>query len=133
MSTYRILVVDDLEPWRRLISSKVEEHPDLQVVGEAKDGLEAIQKATELKPDLVLLDVDLPKVNGLEVARLIAGAVRNTKILFLSQIIDTDVISAALSDGAWGYILKIDAEAELLAAIAAIIKGERFVSRRVPR
>lgn len=133
MLTYRILVVDDLESWRRLISSKVEEHPDLQVVGEAKDGLEAIQKATELKPDLVLLDVDLPKVNGLEVARLIAGAVRNTKILFLSQIIDTDVISAALSDGAWGYILKIDAEAELFAAISAIIKGERFVSRRVPR
>lgn len=133
MLTYRILVVDDLESWRRLISSKVEEHPDLQVVGEAKDGLEAIQKATELKPDLVLLDVDLPKVNGLEVARLIAGAVRNTKILFLSQIIDTDVISAALSDGAWGYILKIDAEAELFAAISAIIKGERFVSERVPR
>lgn len=133
MLTYRILVVDDLESWRRLISSKVEEHPDLQVVGEAKDGLEAIQKATELKPDLVLLDVDLPKVNGLEVARLIAGAVRNTKILFLSQIIDTDVISAALSDGAWGYILKIDAEAELFAAISAIIKGERFVSKRVPR
>jgi DNA-binding NarL/FixJ family response regulator len=109
----------------------LEEQPDLQVVGEAKDGLEAIQKAIELKPDLVLMEINLAAVNGLEVARRMAEAARNVKILFVSQTNDADVIAAALSDGAYGYILKIDAGTELLPAIRATVRGEHFVNRQV--
>jgi len=125
--------VDDFEPWRRIVCSLLQEQPYLHVVGEAKDGVEAIQKATELKPDLVLLEVDLPKTNGLKAARHIREAAHETKILFLSQIRDTDVIGSALHDGASGYILKIDAGTELLAAIKAILRGENFVSRASER
>ena len=123
-------MVDDFEPWRQLVCFMLEEQPDLQVVGEAKDGLEAIQKAIELKPDLVLLEIDLAGVTGLEVARRIAEAARNVKILFVSQINDADVIAAALSDGAYGYILKIDAGTELMPAISATVRGENFVNRQ---
>ena len=132
-ATCRILVVDDFEPWRQLVCSVLQEQPDLQVVGEARDGLEAIQKATELKADLVLLDINIPKMNGLEAARLIHEAVPSAKILFVSQISDTAVIAAALNAGGFGYILKIDAGTELLAAIKAILRGENFESRASER
>ena len=123
----RILVVDDFEPWRRLVCSMLHKQPDLAVVGEAENGLEAIQKAAELNPDLVLLEIDLPKMNGLEAARRIGEAVHNAKILFVSQINDRDVIAAAMNDGAYGYVLKINAGAELVAAIKAVLRGEHFV------
>jgi DNA-binding NarL/FixJ family response regulator len=82
----------------------LQDQPGLDVLGEAKDGLEAIQKATELKPDLVLLEIDLPKMNGLEVARRITQVAHNARILFVSQTRDRDVIAAALNDGAYGYV-----------------------------
>ena len=123
----RILLVDDFEPWRQFVCSMLHDQPDLEVLGEAKDGLEAVQKATELKPDLVLLEIDLPRMNGLEAARHITKAAHNARILFVSQIRDRDVIAAALNDGAHGYILKVNAVAELLPAIKAVLQGEHFV------
>ena len=101
--------------------------PELQVVGEASDGLEAVQKAEELEPDLILLDIGLPTMNGIEAKNRLCRQVPRTKILFLSQNNDTDVVRAALS-GARGYVLKVDAGVELLRAINAIVRGERFVS-----
>jgi len=126
-SISRILVVDDYEPWRRLVCSLLQKESDLKVVGEARDGLEAVQKAIDLRADLVLMDIDLSKMNGLEAARRIGDAAQGARILFVSQINDTDVIEAALDNGASGYILKMDAEAELLPAIKAIVRGARLV------
>jgi len=127
----RILVVDDYEPWRRFVSSTLQEYPSVRVVGEATDGLEAIQRAAELNPYLALLDIHLPKLDGIKVADRLSHASPGTKILFTSQSNDPDLISAALSNGACGYVLKADAATDLLPAIEAALRGERFVSRGV--
>lgn len=129
-SGVRILVVDDNEPWRRQIRSILKKREEFEVVGEAADGLEAIQKAHTLKPDLILLDIGLPGVNGIEVAKRLCPAPCCAKVLFLSQNNDPDVVQAALSNGARGYILKTDAGSELLPAIGAVFRGESYVSRR---
>jgi DNA-binding NarL/FixJ family response regulator len=98
----------------------------LQVIGEASDGLEAIQKAVELQPDLILLDIGLPTLNGLEAARQIRTLVPESKIIFLSQESSADVVQEALRIGAWGYVVKGGAETELLTAVETVISGKRF-------
>lgn len=127
-SPARTLVVDDFDPWRRHICAVLKARPGLQVVGEASDGLEAVRMCAELKPDLILLDIGLPNLNGIEVEKRICQLVPSTKVLFLSQNDDTEVVQAALGNGAQGYVLKADAGSELLPAIKAILRGERFVS-----
>lgn len=127
----RILLVDDFEPWRRSVRSSLEPHKQFEIVGEAADGLEAVQKAQELKPDLVLLDIGLPNLNGIEAASRIAELVPEAKILFVTQNYDADVLRAALSNGARGCILKMDAVHELLPAVEAVLRGKKFVSRRL--
>ena len=124
----RILVVDDFEPWRRSVCSMLAGNTEFQVVGEATDGLEAIQKAQTLRPDLILLDIGLPKLNGIEAAKQIRDVVPGTKILFLTAINDKGLVQAALDSGALGYVLKIDAHGQLLAALAVVLGGDNFVS-----
>lgn len=127
----RILVVDDFEPWRNFVCSTLQSEPGLQVIGEVSDGSEAVQKAEELKPDLVLLDIGLPTLNGIEAAKRIHQIVPEARILFLTQNNDLDVLRTAMTNGARGYILKMDAEGELIRAIVAVMRGEKFVSRRL--
>jgi DNA-binding NarL/FixJ family response regulator len=127
----RILVVDDFGPWRLLTCWRLEANKQFQVVGEAEDGLDAIRKAQELKPDVVLMDIGLPSLNGIEVARWIGKLVPRAEILFLTQHNDAGMMRAALSSGARGYVLKADAETELLPAIEAVLRGEKFVSIRL--
>jgi DNA-binding NarL/FixJ family response regulator len=103
----------------------------MQIVGEAPTGLDAIQKASELKPDLVLLDIQLPDISGIEVSHRIGHAIPGTKIFFATQNNDPDLARAALSNGAYGLLLKADAQTELLPAIETVLRGEKFVSRRV--
>jgi len=126
-SWFRILVVDDYLPWRFSVSSTLQQDQSLQIVDVANDGLEGIQKAIELKPDLVLLGVALRKLNGLEAAKQIRKAVPGVKLLFATQIIDGDMMAEALRDGAHGFISKMDAQHELLPAIRAIRQGEKFI------
>jgi DNA-binding NarL/FixJ family response regulator len=124
----RILVVDDFEPWRRTIVSMIEEDPGLQVIHVASDGSEAVQMCQELQPDLVVLDVRLPTLSGLEAARQIRVVSPDSKILFLSAISSQDVMREALRIGAAGYIAKVDALRDLLAAVRAAVADQEFLS-----
>jgi DNA-binding NarL/FixJ family response regulator len=124
-------VVDDYEPWRRYVSSALQKHPGSHILCEVSDGLEAVQKAQELQPDLVVLDIGLPKLNGMEAARRIRMLSPASKILFLSQESSADVAQEALSLGALGYVIKLDAGRELLTAVEAALQGNRFVSSSV--
>jgi DNA-binding NarL/FixJ family response regulator len=128
-STVRVLVVDDYEPFRRFACSTLGQRPDLQVIDEASDGLEAVHKAEELKPDLIVLDIGLPTLNGIEVARRIRKSCPECKILFMSQGSSVDVAQAAFSLGAMGYVVKAHAGSELLAAVESVCQGRRFVSK----
>jgi len=128
--SFRILIADNFEPWRRYASLTLEKDQSLEIVGMATNGLEAVQKAIELKPDLVLLSVGLsPQLNGIEAAKRIIKAVAGVKLLFATQIIDPEVMMEALRNGAHGYIWKMDAQRELLPAIKAIRRGEQFIGR----
>jgi len=102
-------------------------------VGEATDGNEAVQKAQELNPDLVLLDIGLLVLNGVEVSHRIAELVPRMRILFLTQEKNLDIANTVLSDGAQGYVLKMDAGLELMPAVDAVLRGEKFVSRSLGR
>jgi DNA-binding NarL/FixJ family response regulator len=128
LKSIRILVVDDYESWRRQARLLLQAYPELQIICEASDGSEAVQKAEELRPDLILLDIGLPKLNGLEAARHIRMLAPESKILFLTQESSADVVQEALSLGAQGYVLKARAGTELLAAVQAVLQGKQFVS-----
>jgi DNA-binding NarL/FixJ family response regulator len=129
-SSVRVLVAEDFEPFRRFLSSTLRYRPDLYIISEVSDGVEAILKAQELQPDLVLLDIGLPKLNGIEAARQIRNLSPRSKILFVSQESSADVVQEALNTGAEGYVVKTDAGSELSAAVNAVLLGGTFVSRR---
>jgi DNA-binding NarL/FixJ family response regulator len=123
----RALVVEDFEPFREFVTLTLAGVPDLQVVGEVSDGSAAVEKAVELQPDLILLDIGLPTLNGFEAARQMRKLVPESKIIFLSQESSADVVQEALSIGARGYVVKISAGTELLAAVEAVMSGKQFV------
>ena len=128
-TTFRVLVVDDFEPFRRFICLTLKKRPDVQIVGEASDGLEAVQKAEDLQPDLIVLDIGLPSLNGIEAARRIRKLSPDCKILFVSQESSADVVQEALNLGALGYVVKANAGADLLHAVEAVCQGRQFVGR----
>lgn len=127
-SSIRILVVDDFEPWRRFACSTLRKEPGLQVVGEASDGLEAFQKAVELEPDLILLDIRLPSLSGIETARRIREMVPEAKIIFLSVESSFEIVQEAMSLGASAYVFKTMAASDLLTAVETVLSGLKFVS-----
>lgn len=124
----RVLVVEDFEPFRRLVVSILQKQSELQIISEVSDGLEAVQKAEELQPDLVLLDIGLPHLDGIEAARRIRAASPKSKILFLSENRSSDIAEEALRTGAGGYVVKSDAAGELLPAVESVLEGKRYVS-----
>lgn len=126
-----ILLVDDYEPWRRFIRTMLEKQPRMQVVGETSDGLDAVQKAQELQPELILLDIGLPSIHGLEAARRIRQSAPKSKILFVTENRNREIAQEALASGARGYLLKSAAASELLTAIEAVLQGKQFVSARL--
>ena len=130
MLTLRTLVVDDHEGLRKLVLSMLEKKPECVVIGEASDGLQAIEQANDLKPDLILLDLSLKNLNGMEAGRQIRKRSPHSKIVFLSQESSPEIVQAALRLGAAGYLLKSDIT-EIPLAVDAILRGEVFVSSGV--
>lgn len=127
----RVLIVDNYQPWNDFVGSMLGEVPGLEVIAQLSDGLEAAQKAEELQPDLILLDLGLPGLNGIEAARQIRKCAPQSRILFVSENRTREVVDAALDTGALGYILKSDARMELLLALDAVLHGKRHVSAKV--
>ena len=119
----RVLVVDDFQPFREWVCLKLAEEVGFEVVGEAADTEQAFEKARELIPDLILLDIGLSGVNGLEAQTQLSRLNLPAEIVFLTEYSDRGAIECALSNGAGGYILKSDAERELLPALQAVLNG----------
>lgn len=127
-SNIRVVIVDDFEPFRGFLCALLRKMPKLEVICELSDGLAAVQKAEELNPDLIFLDIGLPTLNGIEAARQIRRLVPKTKIIFLSQESSDDVVQEAFSLGVLGYVVKTLAGSELLPAVKAVLEGKQFVS-----
>ena len=121
-------MVDDYEPWRSFLTRTLQKKLELQVVSEASDGLEAVQKAQELQPDLILLDIGLPTLNGIAAARRILHYAPKIKILFVSEQRSSDIAKEALGTGAKGYVVKSKAATDLWPAVEAVLQGKQFVS-----
>jgi DNA-binding NarL/FixJ family response regulator len=132
MHHFRTLVVDDVADFRHYLCSTLEQGTECEVVGQACDGLQAVQQAQRLQPDLVLLDIGLPTLNGIEAARRIRKLSPNSKILFFTQDCSFEIAQGALRTGAHGYLLKSDAT-DLPCAVETVLRGEQFVSSRVKR
>ena len=133
MQTFRILVVDDFEMFRRSIRFILGQRPEFQVIGEASDGLEAVQKAVELKPHLILLDAGLPKMDGIDAARQIRNLVPESRILLMNYESDSDLVQETLSLGISGYIVKTSAARELLRFRGSRLQGREILQPRLSR
>jgi DNA-binding NarL/FixJ family response regulator len=126
-----VLIVDDHEPFRRFVRTKLEQHARFRVIQEAADGLEASEKAAELQPNLIVLDIGLPALNGIEVARRIRKRSLNSKVIFVSQESSPEVMQEAFRSGALAYVVKTHAGRELIDAVDAVREGKQFVTRRL--
>ena len=121
-------MVDDYEPWRAFVASTLKNHSKLRIIGEASDGLEAVQIAQQLQPDVILLEIGLPTLNGIEAARRIREISPKSRILFVSENHSRDIAEEALRTGGCGYVVKAAAASELLPAVEAVLQDKRFVS-----
>lgn len=128
MRFHTVVIVDDYEPFRHLIRMTLAQRTDFQIVGEASDGAEALEKAQELQPDLILMDLRLPKLNGMEATKRLRTLVPDAKILFISQESSSDVVRESLRSGAAGYVHKPHVHGDLLPAIEGVLQGKQFVS-----
>jgi DNA-binding NarL/FixJ family response regulator len=128
MPSPRILVVEDHEPFRRFIRLELQKRAELQIVGEVSDGLEAVELAQVLQPDLILLDIGLVNLNGIEAAQRLRTLVPNAILLFVSLQSSPEVVEQTFRLGARGYVHKQRAHSDLLRAIDAVLGGKRFVS-----
>jgi len=125
LTSIRVLLVDDFEPLRKAIRLILAARPELEVIGEASDGPEAVQKAVELKPHLILLDLGLPTMNGIEVARRFRELVPESRIILFTQDSSVDFVEEARRMGASGYVVKAKAGSQLLAAVDAVLSGKQ--------
>lgn len=128
MAGYTTLIIDDFEAFRHFVILALQESAEFHTIYQASDGLEGVQRAGDLQPNLILLDIGLPRLNGIEAARRIGEVSPSSKILFISQESSADVVREALSLGVHGYVLKSGGASEILIAVKAVLRGERFVS-----
>jgi DNA-binding NarL/FixJ family response regulator len=129
----RVVLVEDFFPFRDFLRTILEQMPEFEIVGEASDGIEALQKIRELNPDLILLDIGLPVLNGIEVARRLQHLSAHPIILIVSQDRDWDIIEHAFLNGAAGYLVKSDAAAEFVPALESVRQGIPFISTTAVR
>ena len=130
---HRVLVVEDHTAFRQVVCELLQESPAVQIVGEAADGLDAVHQAAMLRPDVVVLDMSLPSLNGFEVARRISAAVPHAKVMFLTVETSLEVVEQAFRSGAHGYVYKPRAQRDMLAAIDAITRGAKFLNGGLER
>ena len=128
---YRVLIVEDHVWWRRHIAQELERTSQWEVVGAVSDGLEAVQEAHDLKPDIILLDIGLPGLDGIQAARRILADDPSSRILFVTEQQSLDIAEMALSIGARGFIMKSDVGRDLLPAMGAVVQGGRFISAKM--
>src|ERR1700747_2458012 len=133
MRKIRILLADDHTLMRRGLRLVIEQQPDLVVVGEGSDGREAVSLAASLKPDVAVLDIGMPNLNGIEAAKQITGAGTQTAVIVLSMHRDEPYILRALKAGVRGYLLKDSAESDLARAIRSVGEGKSFFSPTVSK
>jgi two-component system response regulator NreC len=124
----RIILAEDHRITREGLVNLLEERSDMQVVGEAENGREAVRLATELSPDLVIMDVTMPDLNGIDATRIITSGSNNTKVIALSMYSDKQFVQGMIQAGASGYLLKDCAFEELVSAIQAVIQGDTYLS-----
>jgi len=129
----RVLVADSDSSFRDSVRAILEQMPAIKVAGEASDGIEAVRKIRELNPDLILLDIGLPNLNGIDVIRWIKGLEIQASIMIVTEIHSWDVMESAFIRGAGGYLMKSDVESELGAALESVMQGTQFVSRSARR
>lgn len=127
----RILVVDNFPTWRGLIKTLLALTPEWQLVGEASNGPEAEARVRELRPDIVLLEIDLPVIDGIQLARILHAEYPETRLVFLTTENSPEMAEFALSAGALGYVLKVSVVEELLPALNAVMANKRFISKSV--
>lgn len=124
----RVLIVDDNPAWRRFVGSTLQNKSGFQVVGEVADGLESVHRAEELNPDLVIMDIGLPTMNGIEATKRIRSVLPMSQVVCLTENHSWDIAQEALRSGASGYVVKADAGRELWTAIETVLQGMQFVS-----
>lgn len=122
-----VLLVDDFATFRAALSRLLRKKPELQIVAEASDGVEAVEKSSQLQPDVILLDIGLPKLNGIAAAQRIRGVAPQSKIIFVTQETSADIMKEAIGLGAMGYVIKARVESELLKAIDLVLEGKQFI------
>jgi DNA-binding NarL/FixJ family response regulator len=125
------MVVEDHKAFLDRICSALRKQRDIEIVGEIQNGLEAVERAAALQPDLIILDIGLPDLNGLEAARRIRTLAASAKIIFLTLESSPEIVNEALRLGARGYVLKPNFARDLPAAVEAVMNGKRFASEGV--
>jgi DNA-binding NarL/FixJ family response regulator len=128
MSHYRIILADDHRMMRQGVKRIIEERPDLEVIGEAGDGIELLSLLKQLAPDMVILDISMPNLRGIEATREIKSLYPHVKVLILTMYKDKDLLVQAISAGADGYLLKEDADSELYSAVESIRNSDHYIS-----
>jgi len=125
----RVLVVDDAAHWRKFVDFIVRIDPGLEIIAEASSGYEALKKAEQLDPEVVLLDIGLPGMSGIEVCRRMLSHNPGARVVFLTQETDADIVYEALRIGATAFVAKSDAASQLVTAIHSALKSKVFISR----
>jgi len=122
-----VLLADDFVQFRAAVSALLRKKPELQIIAEASDGKEAVEKSRQLQPDLILLDIGLPKLNGVAAAQQIREVAPQSKIIFVTQETSADIMKEAIGLGGMGYVVKAKVESELLKAIDLVLEGKQFI------